>query len=60
MNACTVHLLYFVCLFNQYGHSVGSGPCCDFVAKRKQKGLGGVILHSSIASGNSKHKDCGV
>ncbi|CDJ65836.1 hypothetical protein, conserved [Eimeria necatrix] len=34
-----------------YGHSVGSGPCCDFVAKRKQKGLGGVILHSSIASG---------
>lgn len=34
-----------------YGHSVGSGPCCDFAARRKRKDLGGVILHSSIASG---------
>ncbi|CDJ59255.1 hypothetical protein, conserved [Eimeria maxima] len=34
-----------------YGHSVGSGPSCDFVSKRKQKPLGGIILHSSIASG---------
>ncbi|KAL8451946.1 hypothetical protein Emed_001681 [Eimeria media] len=34
-----------------YGHSVGSGPSCDFAARRKRSGLGGVILHSSIASG---------
>ncbi|KAL8449176.1 hypothetical protein Emag_003696 [Eimeria magna] len=35
----------------QYGHSVGSGPSCDFAARRKRSCLGGVILHSSIASG---------
>lgn len=34
-----------------YGHSVGSGPSCDFAAGKKGKCLGGVILHSSIASG---------
>ncbi|KAL8427819.1 hypothetical protein Efla_005427 [Eimeria flavescens] len=34
-----------------YGHSVGSGPSCDFAARRKRSCLGGVILHSSIASG---------
>ncbi|CDI76912.1 MGC131027 protein, related [Eimeria acervulina] len=34
-----------------YGHSVGSGPSCDIAAKGKMKDLGGIILHSSIASG---------
>lgn len=42
-----------LCVAEQYGHSVGSGPSCDFVSKRKQKPLGGIILHSSIASGMS-------
>ncbi|XP_026189933.1 alpha/beta hydrolase domain-containing protein 17C [Cyclospora cayetanensis] len=34
-----------------YGHSVGSGPSCDFAAKKKGQPLGGLILHSPISSG---------
>ncbi|CBZ54467.1 hypothetical protein NCLIV_048960 [Neospora caninum Liverpool] len=34
-----------------YGHSVGSAPCCDLAMREKTFPVGGVILHSSIASG---------
>ncbi|PFH35888.1 hypothetical protein BESB_055390 [Besnoitia besnoiti] len=34
-----------------YGHSVGSAPCCDLVMREKTYPVGGVVLHSSIASG---------
>ncbi|KFG31269.1 alpha/beta hydrolase family protein [Toxoplasma gondii p89] len=34
-----------------YGHSVGSAPCCDLAMREKNFPVGGVVLHSSIASG---------
>ncbi|PHJ25767.1 alpha beta hydrolase family protein [Cystoisospora suis] len=34
-----------------YGHSVGSAPCCDLAMREKTYPVGGVVLHSSLASG---------